>query len=88
MPEPAAIITAPGAAIPICRDEGRIGTDAPRQVIGHVCHVADPFNRALVSLAWRLDAAHTFGADRCRVRGMRREDRLVSRAESMSPSAV
>lgn len=60
MPEPAAIITAPGAGIPICRDEGRIGTDAPQQVIGHVCHVADPFNRALVSLAWRLDAAHAF----------------------------
>jgi hypothetical protein len=53
----------------------------PRQVIGHVRHVADPVNRALAWLAGRFDAAHALRADRCRVRGVRREDHLVSRAE-------
>src|SRR5438132_1067509 len=37
--------------------------------------------RALVWLARCLDAAHALGADRCRVRGVRREDHLVAWAE-------
>ena len=36
---------------------------------------------ALVSLAGRFDAAHAHRADCCRVRGVRRQDHLVSRAE-------
>jgi len=47
----------------------------------HVSRVADPVNRALVSLTERFDAAPALRADRCRVRGVRREDHLVSRAE-------
>src|SRR6266702_6791240 len=36
---------------------------------------------AVFSLAGRFDAAHALGADRCRMRGVRREHHLVSRAE-------
>src|SRR6266567_2694662 len=36
---------------------------------------------AISSLAGRFDAAHALGADRCRMRGVRREHHLVSRAE-------
>jgi len=64
--------------MPASRDEGCPDRDRSS---GTSCHVADPVNRALVSLARRFDAAHALGADRCRVRGVRREDHLVSRAE-------
>jgi hypothetical protein len=53
----------------------------PRQVIGLARHVADPVNWTLAWLAGRFDAAHALGAGRCRVRGVRREDHLVVRAE-------
>ena len=43
--------------------------------------MADPVSRALALLAGRFDAAHTPRADWCRVRGVRREDHLVSRAK-------
>src|SRR5215469_14924181 len=53
----------------------------PRRVIRYVRHAADPVSRALVLLAGRFDTAHALRADRCRMRGVRREDHLVSRAE-------
>ena len=65
--------------MPASRDEGCPDRDRSS---GTSSHVADPVNRALVSLARRFDAAHALGADRCRVRGVRREDqfRLPGRA--------
>ena len=43
--------------------------------------MADQVNWALLSLAGRFDTAHALRGDRCRVRGVRREDKLVSRPE-------
>src|SRR6266567_3127263 len=44
---------------------------------------------AISSLAGRFDAAHALGADRCRMRGVRREHHLVSRAAfSSSPGGA
>src|SRR5580693_10120053 len=53
----------------------------PRQVIGHARHAPDPSTGLLVSPAGRFDAAYALRADRRRVRGVWREDHLVSRAE-------
>jgi hypothetical protein len=50
--------------------------------------VADPVNRALVSLAGRFDAAHALRADRCRVRGGGGRTILSPGPSSMPPSAV
>src|SRR6516165_12225697 len=61
-----------------CRDEERPGhVRSP----GRSATWRIPSTGALASLAGRFDAAHALRADRCGVRGVRRQDHLVSRAE-------